>query len=41
MPRLPDIESVNVLGDFNIAADRLAIVDGERKLSFCHPSDES
>ncbi|KAG7088068.1 hypothetical protein E1B28_012099 [Marasmius oreades] len=29
VPKLPDIESVNKLGDFAIAADRLAIIDGE------------
>ncbi|EIM81403.1 peptidase S28 [Stereum hirsutum FP-91666 SS1] len=29
VPPLPNVTSVNVLGDFGIAADRLAIVDGE------------
>lgn len=29
LPNLPDISAVNVLGDFEIAADRLAIIDGE------------
>ena len=29
VPNLPDISAVNVLGDFEIAADRLAIIDGE------------
>jgi len=29
VPSLPNITSVNVLGDFGIAADRLAIIDGE------------
>lgn len=29
VPSLPNITSVNVLGDFEIAADRLAIIDGE------------
>ncbi|KAI0030992.1 peptidase S28 [Vararia minispora EC-137] len=29
VPRLPDVHSVNVLGNFDIAADRLAFVDGE------------
>lgn len=29
VPSLPNITSVNLLGDFEIAADRLAIIDGE------------
>jgi len=29
VPSLPNITAVNVLGDFDIAADRLAIIDGE------------
>lgn len=29
VPPLPDITAVNVLGDFAIAADRLAIIDGQ------------
>jgi hypothetical protein len=29
VPSLPNIASVNVLGGFEIAADRLAIIDGE------------
>ena len=29
VPSLPNITSVNALGDFDIAADRLAIIDGE------------
>ncbi|KAF5344869.1 hypothetical protein D9758_011575 [Tetrapyrgos nigripes] len=29
VPKLPNVTSVNVLGDFAIAADRLAIIDGE------------
>ncbi len=29
VPPLPNITAVNVLGDFAIAADRLAIIDGE------------
>ncbi|KAL5501476.1 MGSCP1 [Sanghuangporus vaninii] len=29
VPFLPNITAVNVLGDFSIAADRLAIIDGE------------
>ena len=28
VPALPDIEVVNVLGDFDLAADRLAFIDG-------------
>lgn len=34
VPPLPNVTSVNVLGDFGIAADRLAIVDGESKSFF-------
>ncbi|KAI0311348.1 peptidase S28 [Amylostereum chailletii] len=30
VPPLPDVESVDVLGDYDIAADRLAIIDGEQ-----------
>ena len=29
VPSLPNITAVNALGDFDIAADRLAIIDGE------------
>ena len=29
VPSLPNITAVNALGDFEIAADRLAIIDGE------------
>jgi hypothetical protein len=29
VPSLPNITAVNALGDFWIAADRLAIIDGE------------
>lgn len=29
MPGLPNVTAVNALGDFDIAADRLAIIDGE------------
>ncbi|KAK7028822.1 Serine carboxypeptidase [Paramarasmius palmivorus] len=29
VPNLPNVSEVNVLGDFDIAADRLAIIDGE------------
>lgn len=29
VPAMPNITAVNVLGDFEIAADRLAIIDGE------------
>ncbi|KXN80843.1 putative serine protease EDA2 [Leucoagaricus sp. SymC.cos] len=29
VPPLPNVTAVNVLGDFDIAADRLAIIDGE------------
>ncbi|KAJ7597348.1 peptidase S28 [Mycena floridula] len=29
VPSLPNVTAVNVLGDFDIAADRLAIIDGE------------
>ncbi|KAJ7080507.1 serine carboxypeptidase S28-domain-containing protein [Mycena epipterygia] len=29
VPALPNVTAVNVLGDFDIAADRLAIIDGE------------
>lgn len=29
MPAMPNITAVNALGDFEIAADRLAIIDGE------------
>ncbi|KAG5350295.1 hypothetical protein C0989_011719 [Termitomyces sp. Mn162] len=29
VPRLPNITAVNALGDFDIAADRLAFIDGE------------
>lgn len=30
IPKLPNVTSVNELGDFGIAADRLAIIDGEQ-----------
>ena len=29
MPSLPNVSAVNVLGDYDIAADRLAFIDGE------------
>lgn len=29
VPSMPNVTAVNVLGDFDIAADRLAIIDGE------------
>lgn len=29
VPAMPNITAVNALGDFAIAADRLAIIDGE------------
>ncbi|KAJ7143549.1 serine carboxypeptidase S28-domain-containing protein, partial [Mycena crocata] len=29
VPKMPNVTAVNVLGDFDIAADRLAIIDGE------------
>lgn len=29
VPPMPNVTAVNVLGDFAIAADRLAIIDGE------------
>lgn len=29
VPSLPNITAVNALGDFDVAADRLAIIDGE------------
>jgi hypothetical protein len=29
VPTLPNVTVVNQLGDFDIAADRLAIIDGE------------
>ena len=29
VPLLPNITAVNALGDFDIAADRLAFIDGE------------
>jgi hypothetical protein len=32
VPPMPNIEDVNKLGGFNIAHDRLAIIDGEGKL---------
>lgn len=32
VPPLPNITAVNALGDFDIAADRLAIIDGEGAL---------
>jgi hypothetical protein len=32
IPAMPNITAVNALGDFDIAADRLAIIDGEGSL---------
>ena len=32
VPSFPNISAVNALGDFDIAADRLAIIDGEGTL---------
>ena len=29
VPNLPNVTAVNALGDFGIAADRLAFIDGE------------
>jgi hypothetical protein len=29
VPPLPNVTAVNVLGDYHIAADRLAFIDGE------------
>jgi hypothetical protein len=29
MPPLPNVTAVNALGDYDIAADRLAFIDGE------------
>ena len=29
MPSLPNVTAVNALGDYHIAADRLAFIDGE------------
>jgi hypothetical protein len=29
VPPLPNVTAVNALGDYNIAADRLAFIDGE------------
>ena len=31
VPNLPNVTAVNALGDFGIAADRLAFIDGEGK----------
>jgi hypothetical protein len=31
VPPMPNVTAVNALGDFIIAADRLAIIDGEGK----------
>lgn len=33
VPYMPNVTAVNALGDFDIAADRLAIIDGEGALS--------
>jgi hypothetical protein len=33
VPPMPNITAVNALGDFAIAADRLAIIDGEGEFS--------
>jgi len=39
MPPLPNVTAVNALGDYNIAADRLAFIDGEGISGvFCHIS---
>ena len=35
VPSLPNVTAVNTLGDFSIARDRLAIIDGEG--AFTHP----
>jgi len=35
VPQLPNITVVNELGDFDIAADRLAIIDGDSEFSSC------
>ena len=34
MPPLPNVTAVNALGDYNIAADKLAFIDGEGMLVF-------
>lgn len=34
MPLLPNITAVNALGDFDLAADRLAFIDGEGMSNF-------
>ena len=34
VPPFPNITAVNALGDFDIEADRLAIIDGEGTVSF-------
>ena len=33
MPPMPDVNIVNDLGDFDIAADRLAFIDGQSTYS--------
>lgn len=33
IPETPDVEAVNAIGGLNIAADRLAIVDGQGELT--------
>ena len=37
IPSLPNVTAVNALGDFSIARDRLAIIDGEGTSSYSNP----
>jgi hypothetical protein len=37
VPALPNVTAVNALGDFSIAKDRLAIIDGEGTSSYSTP----
>lgn len=37
MPPLPNVTAVNALGDYHIAADRLAFIDGEGMLVHIYP----
>ena len=41
MPPLPNVTAVNALGDYHIAADRLAFIDGEGMFGalFSYPPD--
>jgi hypothetical protein len=38
IPKEPNVTAVNVLGDFDIAADRLAIIDGQCEYLMLSPS---